>query len=57
MSEKDEGFADKMTREMTEKTPGEAIADDLGGSGEPTEDQEDALEKKVDEKRDRDAGT
>jgi len=51
--DKDEGFTEKMTREMTEKSPVEAIGDDLAGSGGPTEEQEQELEKKVEEKRER----
>jgi hypothetical protein len=57
VSNKDEGFTEKMTREMTEKSPAEAITDDLGGSGGPTDEQEENLEKKVDEKRAGDSGT
>lgn len=57
MSEKDESFSEQMSREMAEKTPGEAVMDDLGGSGEPTAGQEEALEGKVQEKRDADEGS
>lgn len=51
MSEKDEGVGGKLAREMAEKTPSEAIADDLTGSGEPTAKQEHALQEKVDEEK------
>lgn len=52
MGTKDEKPMEKMQREMQEKTPTEAVRDDLfGGSPEPSEEQESALQEKVEEQR------
>lgn len=42
---------EQFTQEMEEKTPTEALRDDLGGPAEPTDEEEENLERKVDEVR------
>lgn len=46
-----EGPIRKMEREMTEKSPTEAVRDDLGGSGEPSEENQQELRDKVEGKK------
>lgn len=64
MSEKDEGLfkkplkgsfkrvRDRMSEDMTEKTPSEAVRDDLGGgTSEPTDEERANLDRSVESER------
>lgn len=43
---------ERMAKEMSEKSPTESVRDDLGGSSEPTDDEHEHLEERVDEAAD-----
>lgn len=42
---------ERMAKEVSEKSPTESVRDDLGGSSEPTDDEHEHLEGRVDEAR------